>query len=348
VSQIASRRRRIGALAASLITAASVVVCVSSSAATSLKPRSSSSQPVSIALEYTPGADNEAVYIAQEKGWFKRDGISVQVVPFGKTRSDVLAATGRTDFAIAASEDDVLLGVARGEPITAVLALAQHDPTAIGVLASSNIRRPSELTSGLYGGYGSAKELLLLKVMIRNNGGTGVPNEVILGTASYSELEAHRVSSAYFYTYSDVVQAEEAGVHLRLFLPRDYGVPDQYGPTVVVNNSYLSSHRALAQKFVQDLQAGLEYEYAHPTQAADILLNANHGLGLSARFIKASTKLFDGGFVKPPSGQIGSMDEQMWSREGNFLISSGQVVNAGGAKVHRPLNYKTIFTNAFL
>ncbi|MEN3283347.1 MAG: NitT/TauT family transport system substrate-binding protein [Solirubrobacteraceae bacterium] len=343
------RRRAVGlAILATAATAIAACGSDSDSGASTQGAASPATNHIKIALEYTPGADNAAVFIAEQKGWFKRDGLDVEVVPFGKTRSDTLAATGRVDFAIAASEDDVLLAHARKQPITAVLALAQHDPAAIGVRADGKISRPKDLDGTVYGGFGSAKEPIILKATIRADGGKGDFKQVVLGTAAYKELYSKKVESALFYTYSDAVEAKLASEDVKLFEPRDFGLPDQYGPTVVVNNGYLAKHRAVAQAFVRDLKAGLEYELAHPDEAADIVVKRNSGLGLDSTFMRASTKAFAGGYIRPAAGAIGTMTPQMWRDRGAFYVQHGLVQDEDGSTLHGDLDYSTIFTNNLL
>jgi len=325
-----------------------VVVLVALTTWNKSGPVANAAPSVTIALEYTPGSDNAAVWIAQKLGYFHAAGVNVKVVPWSsQTRSDALAVAGKVDFAIAASEDDVLFDFAAGRPITAVMTTAQHDPDEIGVRASSNIKSPKDLDGKTYGGFGSTKEPILLKALIQAAGGKGNVKIVVLGTASYQEVYSGKVDAALFFYYSDAVQAQLAGKPIRYFRFRDYGLPDQYGPVVVANNSFLHSNPKVAAAFVHALAKGYAYEAAHPKAATQILLKSNPG-AMSPKFAAASIQSFVHGFLVGPGGKIGTMTLTMWKRRGHFWFQRHQLLDGQGNVLTKDLNYSQFFTNKYL
>ena len=141
---------RLGAVGAVILSAVAVGVGQGVAQVASAKTMAA----VSISLDWTPNADNEGVFVAQKLGYFASAGLSVTIVPYGKTSPDTLVASGRTNFAIAATEGDALEDFAQGNPVTSVMAIVQRDPNGArlscqhqgrdvpGVLLWQDQRRP--------------------------------------------------------------------------------------------------------------------------------------------------------------------------------------------------------------
>ena len=127
---------------------------------------------VSIALDWTPNADNEGVFVAQKLGYFSAAGLSVTIVPYGKTAPDTLVASGRTNFAIAATEGDALEDFAQGDPVTSVMAIVQRDPTVLVYLASTKgVKSPAYFCGKINGGPGDPSEYAEVQTMLNTAAG---------------------------------------------------------------------------------------------------------------------------------------------------------------------------------
>lgn len=315
-------------------------------AALAMQAGTANAEDVTIALNYTLGASHGGLVAADQLGYFKDAGLDVKILPWSsQTRSETLVAAGKTDFAFVASSDDALINFAADRPVKVLMVVTQHDPAIIGVKADSPITRPAELDGKTYGGFGSAKEPLLLQSLIQADGGKGDVKVVTLGTAAYEAVYNGDVDAALFWDYSDAVQAAMVGRAMRYFKFHDFGLPDQYGDLIMANTDYLSGHEDTAKKFMAALVKGYAYERDHPEEVADMLVKADPTADRA--FTVASIKSFNETLVAP-DGSIGTMDVGVWKARGDYWITHGYLVDEAGEKVTQPLDYDKYVTNAYL
>lgn len=303
---------------------------------------------VSVSLEYTPGADNVALWLAQNLGYFTQVGIKARILPYTpSTTSDSLVAAGKTDVGISASEDEVLIDCGQSLPVTAIYAIVQTDPGLIGVTVKSGITSPRQLEGTTYAGFGTPEEPLLVKALIQAAGGKGIFKVVTLATASYQAVESGHAQSSLFYDYSDTIQAKLAGAHLRYFSFEKYGIPNQYGPVFIVNNSFLAHHPTIVRGFLSALMKGYEYEVSHVAAAAKLIGTLTQHTATFA-FSSDSLKALAPLMIAPKGHPLGYMTLKLWADRGNFWVQKKFLHDASGKVITKPLAYSTCYTNKYL
>src|SRR5699024_2695328 len=72
---------------------------------------------VSFVLEWTPNTNHTGIYVAKEKGFFKEEGLDVDIMLPGEVGSNQLIATGKADFGVSVQEH---LTIARNEGLPLV------------------------------------------------------------------------------------------------------------------------------------------------------------------------------------------------------------------------------------
>jgi ABC-type nitrate/sulfonate/bicarbonate transport system substrate-binding protein len=301
---------------------------------------------VSLALNYTLGTEHGGIVAAERLGYFRQAGLKVTLLPWSaQTRSETLVSLGRTDLAMVASTDDALVSMAADRPIVALAAFCQADPGEIGVKADSNIKRPADLDGKTYGGFGSAKEPLIVKALIMGDGGKGDFHNVTIGTAAYKAVYAGRVDAALFFTYSEAVEAQMYGRNTRYFRFTDYGLPDQYSSILIVNRKYLAANTDAVRKLVRALVRGYEYQSEHPADVANMLTAA--GSAADPMFLNHSINEFNK-TLKARGEPIGHMSLEVWQARANFWIAGGFLVDGNGAKLTRSPALGNYVTNSYL
>jgi putative hydroxymethylpyrimidine transport system substrate-binding protein len=94
---------------------------------------SGSDGKLDVMLDWTPNAGNSALYWAKDKGLFKDEGVSVNVVTPGDASVPLkMVATGKVDLAYS-YEADTMVAVGQGLPVVAVGAI--YPGTISGLLA---------------------------------------------------------------------------------------------------------------------------------------------------------------------------------------------------------------------
>ena len=53
------------------------------------------------ALDWTPNTNHTGIYVAQQKGWYKDEGLDVKILPYSDANTpDTLVGTGQADFGV--------------------------------------------------------------------------------------------------------------------------------------------------------------------------------------------------------------------------------------------------------
>jgi ABC-type nitrate/sulfonate/bicarbonate transport system substrate-binding protein len=335
-----SRGRRVAAL----IIAALLVAGVCASAASSEPTRrDAGDETVRIALDYSANVNYLGIYVAQEKGWFARQHITVEIIPYANTPAETLIESGNTDLGIT-YPPDVVINRAKGLAYRAVAALAARNTTALAVLASSRYRRPAQLNGTLYGGFGIASDEPLVSAVLKGDG-VKAPSfkQVVLNTDVIDALAKHRIQYTAVFGGIDDVTAELQGVRLRTFPYRKYlGAAGGYPNVVFAASDRTIAKRADAlRRTLKALAQGYEYSAAHPAEAERILIETNRtALGKSGRIVTATGNATAKTFVDR-SGRWGTLHASAFAALEQILAKGGLVKG----RLPAPAD---LFTNALL
>ena len=315
----------------------------------SAAPTAVVSEPVRLALDWTPNTDHTGFYVAESQGLYRAAGVDLQILPYGASAPEVLLAAGQADCGIS-FQDSLTFAVAAGAPIKSVMAILQHTASAIAVLSSSDITRPRQLDGKVYAGFGYPNEVPTLKAVIQADGGTGTFKVVTADSTAYEAIFSKKADFTIPFTAWEGVEATERGIALRYFRFQDYRFPDFYQVVLACSNVWLSGHADLAQRFVGATATGFAFAASSPDAAAAILVAENPGvfdanpkLPLdSARFLAS------GGYYVDASGAVGPQTLEQWTAYSKFLFDQGLLVDGGGKPLATPLDYGSLFTNEFL
>ena len=150
-------------------------------------------QTVRIALDYTANVDYLGIYAAIANGYFTKQGIDPQIIPYAETPAETLIQSGKTDLGIS-YPPEVVLRRAQGLKYKAVAALVASNTTALAVLASSKYTSPAQLSGSFYGGFGIESDKPIISRII-TNAGVAKPGfrEVVLNSDVVQALSSHRI-----------------------------------------------------------------------------------------------------------------------------------------------------------
>ena len=304
---------------------------------------------VRLALDWTPNTDHTGFYVAQAKGWYRDAAIDLKILPYGSTAPETLMASGAADCGIS-FQDYLTFAVASGVKIKSVMAILQHDASAIAVLASSGITRPRQLDGKTYAGFGGPSEEPMLRAVIKADGGKGDFKFVTLDSAAYEALYNKTADFTIPFTAWEGVEAVERGIDLRYFQFSDYGFPDFYQVVLACSDDFLAAHPDVARRFLAATVKGFQYAATNPDDAAAILIAQNPGvfdantkLPLdSARFLAQSTYYVDA------SGAVGRQTLEQWTGFSKFLYDQGLLTDKDGKPLTAPPDYSALFTNDYL
>ena len=310
---------------------------------------SSGSTPVSIALDWTPNTNHIGIFVADQLGYYKDEGLDVKILPYANTAPETLVARGKADFGVG-NQAGIAYARASGQDVLQVMANIAKTQYAIGVQASNKaLQSPKDLDGKTYAGFGTPDEGPELKYVIKADGGTGVFKTITLNTTAYEAVYNNTADFTIAVTTWEGVQAKLLGKPMRFFEFTDYGFPTQYSSVIESSNKYLEANPDTAKKFLAATQKGYQYAQDSPVEAAKLLTRANPQAIKDIKLAEESAVLLaSDGYYKGVGGKIGPVDPAIWENYGSFLYSSKLLTGENGKPLASEPDWSKFYTNDYL
>ncbi|WCK54922.1 ABC transporter substrate-binding protein [Aneurinibacillus sp. Ricciae_BoGa-3] len=255
--------------------------CSSGSAGNQASPdkTSGSTQPnglqkVSLMLDWYPNAVHSFLYAAQANGYFKEQGLDVDIKMPADTNDPLkLVAAGQIDMALS-YEPEVL--VARGEniPVQSFAAVVRHPLNYLMVPANGPIKSPKDLAGKTVGYPSIPLDEAIVDTMVKSAGGN--PTQVKMQDVGFNLIPTMATNKADAliggYINHEKLLLDKQGHPMRVFKPTDYGVPDYYELVLVGNQKELKEKPDVFKKFMTAVAKGQKYVQDHPDKGLSILL----------------------------------------------------------------------------
>lgn len=232
-------------------------------------------EKVRLQLDWKVGSEHAFIYLGQEKGFFKEQGIDLEVIP-GKGSTDAvnMVDAGNVEFALASGEA-ALQGRCADPPrrVKVLAVFFPTTPTTIYSLASKGIKKPEDLYgkrvgvmkgSSAYKHYlAFVRKLKLDTTRIQEVPCTGNIQEII---APNAELDA-----MVHFSYQHPLQLRLQGYKVNEILVKDYGVR-VYGLSLITSDNLLQKRKDLVRRMTQAVIKSLRYTLDHPKEALQVFL----------------------------------------------------------------------------
>ncbi|OJU82829.1 MAG: hypothetical protein BGO11_04345 [Solirubrobacterales bacterium 70-9] len=300
---------------------------------------------MSLQLDWTPNTSHTGFYVAENKGYYEKAGIDLNILPYSESEGSTIVGSGNADCGIV-TQESVVLAVATGSNVLAVMPIFQHQVEELIVNKDSKFKTPKDLSGGTYGGFGAPYEVPMVDQMIEYDGGKGEITNVILNTGAYEAVYHGQVDTSLAFRNWEVIQAEEEGIELRAFRPQDYGVPDSYTKVLVCNPDWLEANPELAKSFVEATAKGFEFAVKEPEASAKILIEENPGTFPSEQLVYSSAKVSAHEYVDD-QGRFGCNSESRWKEVANWLAKQNVLTDEGGNSASTAPPLDTLFTTAY-
>ncbi|GAC1323706.1 MAG: ABC transporter substrate-binding protein [Chloroflexota bacterium] len=229
-------------------------------------PMSAGTRTVTLGMGYVPSVQFAPFYVAEQRGYYRQAGITVNFSYGVSPNLLQLVGAGRDEFAIADGTDTIAAS-ANGIPITNVLTLYHHLPVAIFALSKSGIHTIRDLRGksiGVPGRFGSTYVGLLAAL---RSAGLG-PRDVTIRAINFTQAESvvkGSVDAAVGYSTNEPVLLQRHGYRVNTI---ETGIATNLvGPGVVAGRSLLARDPGLVRRFVQATLRGLADTIANPAMA---------------------------------------------------------------------------------
>jgi len=126
---------------------------------------------VKVLLDWYPNTNHTGLYVALDKGYYKEEGLDVEIIQPPEGGSPELIAAGQGDFGISYQEQITYARTAENPiPVKAIAAIIQHNTSGFASPVEKNIKSPRDFEGKKYGGWGSPMEEAMLKALMQKEG----------------------------------------------------------------------------------------------------------------------------------------------------------------------------------
>ncbi len=235
-------------------------------------------EKLTFVLDYTPNTNHTGIYEAKKKGWYKEQGIELEVVQPPEDGADALVGSGRAQLGM--GYQDVManyLGSDDPLPVTAVAAVVQHNTSGIISRAGDGVTRPAGLQGKRYGTWDQDVEKAIVRSVVETDGGDWSQVELVPAnsTDEVTGLKADQFDAIWCYEAWAGQNARIQGYPVDYFAFRDIDPRfDYYTPVIIANDTFLAEQPDTVRRFLDATAKGYLYASEHSDEAADILVEA--------------------------------------------------------------------------
>ncbi|MFC4617649.1 ABC transporter substrate-binding protein [Camelliibacillus cellulosilyticus] len=230
---------------------------------------------VTIALEWSPNTNHTGLYVAEKLGYFKKQGLDVNILPPGKVNADQLVASGKATFGVGLQEN-ITQARTKGVPLVSIAAIIQHNTSGFASLANKQITSPKDFEGKTYGGWGAPVEKAVISSLMKQDKADISKVKIVnAGDADFFTIMKKDIDFAWIYYGWTGAEAERRGIDLNMVYLTDYSKKlDYYTPVLETNEKMIKQDPETVKQFVHAVSEGYDYAIKHPQEAADILTKA--------------------------------------------------------------------------
>ncbi|WP_112718659.1 GGDEF domain-containing protein [Moritella yayanosii] len=224
---------------------------------------------VGILLPPTTMVQSAGYYMAQHKGFFKQQGLDIDLRS-SRSRQSITQAVDDGDAEYGVSNAEVLIAKAKGRALVAVAVLFQHSPAALLVLKNKGMNKLADLNDKrvlLLPEFQDIEVISLLRkyhIQSINISSPSVTRGMtILVNNQFDALSINLTRGPY--------NAVRQGVEPIIFLPKEYGI-DFYSGILFTNEQEANTHPERVAAVRTAVLQGWGYALTHTEETLDVLL----------------------------------------------------------------------------
>ena len=228
-------------------------------------------EKLNLQLDWFVNPDHAALIVAQQKGFFAKNGIEVEIIePADPSMPPKLVAAGKSDLAVG-YQPQLYLDVDQGLPLVRIATLIATPLNSIVALKESNIKTLADFKGKKIGYSVSGFEEVLLGTMLKSAGVN--PNEVekinvnwSLSPALMSKQVDGVVGAFRNFELNQLSLEKQQGI---AFYPEEHGVPIYDELILLANKNKLdnSQYQAKLSAFLSAIEQATVYISNHPQEA---------------------------------------------------------------------------------
>lgn len=293
-----------------------------------------------LVLDYVVNTNHTGVYVALEKGFYKQQGIELEVRQPGDNATSIsVVASGKADFGISYQED-ITYALASDDPmpIKAIAAIIQHNTSGFVSVPDKGIDSIKDLEGKTYAGWGTMGEEAVIKAAMHSVGADFSTVKMVTSDGSGPSALQGDIDFMWFFEGWDLIKARQSGIELN-YMPLIEIDPrlDYYTPAFITGNKLIQDNPDLVKAFMQATKQGYEYAIQHPEEAAEILFK--YAPEYDYELLLESQKFLSAQY-RADSKTWGLMKDEVWNNYTEFMYEN-ELIN-------RTISASECYTNEFI
>jgi ABC-type nitrate/sulfonate/bicarbonate transport system substrate-binding protein len=274
-------------------------------------------QEVTLKLKWQHQAQFAGNYVALEQGFYKQEGLKVNLIPFNVNDSSAIddVANGIADFGIAGA-DEILFARERGLAIKAIAVIYKINPVAAYSLKERGIVRPTDFIGKTVGiEKGTNVEYLYNVMMKKLNIDRNSIKEVGIGYEA-KEVLSGSVDVGTGYIINEPNLVTEKGQAVNIILVADYGA-NMYADVLFTTDNLIKTDPDLVGRFLSATLSGWQYAIENKKEAIDAVL----------KYATSSTRIHQEAMldssiplITTGTSPLGWMESNQWKQAVNILL----------------------------
>ena len=239
--------------------------------------QSSTLEKVSLQLNWKFQFEFAGFMIAKEKGFYRDVGIDLELKEYedGIHISDEVL-NNQSHFGV--SDTTIVLNAIQGKPIVGLMATFQHSPFVLLGLKSSGIKTLQDLNNKSLSLFAEIDGITILS-MLKSNHIKYQPYPKVFDLSKLISKEVDMISA---YATNEVFVAQEQGLDIITFDPKDYGF-DSYANILFTSKETIKKHPEMVRNFYNATKKGWKYAFENIDEVVEFIFNNYNTLGKSKK-----------------------------------------------------------------
>jgi ABC-type nitrate/sulfonate/bicarbonate transport system substrate-binding protein len=290
----------------------------------------------SVRIQWLDQAQFAGLYVADARGYFRDQHLTVAIEPGGPDVSPVLlVASGSDDFGISPATD-VIQARSNGVPVVAIATIFQMNPVVFFAKQSKNIKTPKDFVGHTVGlKYGMEIEYYY-RIMMKNAGVNTARVKEVPIKVDMPRFFSDEVDVWSGYSLNEPLAAQERNIPIEEIFCEDWGVP-AVGDTIFTTERLIRNNPQKVTAFLRASIQGWTYAIQHPDEAVSDTLKVSPNLDRNhqTRMFSATMNL-----IQADKEPVGSFDIQKWNRMYKMMLES-ELLKA-------PVDINKTYDNSFI
>jgi NitT/TauT family transport system substrate-binding protein len=248
-------------------------------------------EPVSVRLDWLPGADHAPLYVAKDRGYYAEQGLDVKLNGGQGSLSTLqVVGSGNEDIGIAGMAA-LVTASAKGIPVIAIAGIVQRSPDSIISLKSSPIRTPHDLEGKRWGAVpgDEGAQMFTAFSAVTNINLSSIHKVSVSAAASRTSLLNGDVDFIVGWTPSDAVKISRVKPINEPMMFVDYGL-SILGSSIFVTRNTLTTRADMLKRFMIATRHAADDIVANPQIGWDAVIRAKPEL--DRELLAAESKAF--------------------------------------------------------